>query len=129
MKQRILGIDYGDKRVGLALAEIGSIALPYKVLQNNGQKELLSEIKKIILEQKIDFLVLGMPLSLSGQENERYKITGDFLDFLKANLTLPIETVNEHFSSKIYQRQNIKKDIDKHAATAILDSFLSQNDQ
>ena len=88
----------------------------------------MAELKKIIAEQNIDFLVLGLPWSLSGKENERYRITNDFLDFLKNNLSLPIKTVNEQFSSKIYQRQNIKKDIDKHAATAILDSFLSQND-
>ncbi|MDD5749203.1 MAG: Holliday junction resolvase RuvX [Patescibacteria group bacterium] len=128
MRENILGIDYGDKRIGLALAEVGSLALPYKVIGNRGRQDLLKQIKEIIKENNISRLVLGLPLSLSGKENERYRITVDFLAWLKDNFDLPVETVNEQFSSRLYQRQNVKKDIDKHAAAAILDSFLSKND-
>lgn len=125
MKQKFFGIDYGDKRVGLAIAEAGSIALPYKVLQNNNLGELLAELKELIKTESVSLLVVGLPHSLSGNENERYRITMDFVNFLKTNLDINIETVDEQFSSKIYQRQGVVKDIDKYAATEILDTFLA----
>jgi putative Holliday junction resolvase len=127
MKQKFLGIDYGDKRVGVAIAEEGSIALPYKVLQNNNPKDLLGQLKDIIDIESVSLLVVGLPNSLSGQENERFRITRDFVDFLKSNLDIKIETVDEQYSSKIYQRQGVVKDIDKYAATEILDTFLARH--
>jgi len=125
MKQKFLGIDYGDKRVGLAIAEDGSIALPYKVLQNNNLGNLLEQLKEVIQIETISLLVVGLPHSLSGQENERYKITRNFVNFLKSNLDIKIETVDEQFSSQLYQKQGVVKDIDKYAATEILDTFLA----
>lgn len=127
MKQKFLGIDYGDKRVGVAIAEEGSIALPYKVLQNNNPKDLLGQLKDIIDIESVSLLVVGLPNSLSGQENERFRITRDFVDFLKSNLDIKVETVDEQYSSKIYQRQGVVKDIDKYAATEILDTFLARH--
>lgn len=127
MKQIFLGIDYGDKRVGVAIAEEGSIALPYKVLQNNNPKDLLGQLKDIIDIESVSLLVVGLPNSLSGQENERFRITRDFVDFLKSNLDIKIETVDEQYSSKIYERQGVVKDIDKYAATEILDTFLARH--
>ena len=125
MKQKFLGIDYGDKRVGLAIAEDGSIALPYKVLQNNNLGNLLEQLKEVIQIETISLLVVGLPHSLSGRENERYKITRNFVNFLKSNLDIKIETVDEQFSSQLYQKQGVVKDIDKYAATEILDTFLA----
>ncbi|MDP2812776.1 MAG: Holliday junction resolvase RuvX [bacterium] len=125
MKQKFLGIDYGDKRVGLAIAEDGSIALPYKVLQNNNLENLLEQLKEVIQIETISLLVIGLPHSLSGQENERCKITRNFVNFLKSNLDIKIETVDEQFSSQLYQKQGVVKDIDKYAATEILDTFLA----
>ena len=126
MKQKILGIDYGDKRVGVAIAEVGSVALPYKVLQNNNLKDLLEQLKNIIDVESVSLLVVGLPNSLSGQENERFRITKSFVDFLKSNMDIQVETVDEQYSSKIYQRQGVSKDIDKYAATEILDTFLAR---
>ena len=67
---KILGIDYGDKRTGLALAESNSMAAPYKVLTSQ-QQELITELKQIITEENIDAIVVGLPHSLSGQTNHR----------------------------------------------------------
>lgn len=125
---KILGIDYGDKRVGLALAELGSIAVPLKVIQNKGLGGLLEEIKEIIKSEEINNIVVGLPHSFSGNSNERLEITQSFVDFLKANLEIGISTVDEQLTSKMYENMGVKKDIDKHSATAILETYLAQND-
>lgn len=126
---RILGLDYGDKRVGLALGESGHGAFPYKVLSNDGRDSLLQKIRTVIREENIALVVVGLPYSLSGVVNERLQKTKDFVDFLRDNLSGPVQTVDERLTSKLYSRQGISKDIDKHAATAILDTYLEQHAQ
>lgn len=125
MRKNFLGIDYGDKRVGLALAKGSDLALPFKVLQND--KDLLTAIEKIAKEEEIDIVVVGLPHSFSGQENERLSKTKDFVDRLIDNLEIQVDTVDEQLTSKLYEKMGVKKDIDKHAASAILDSYLKIN--
>lgn len=126
---KYLGIDYGDKRVGLALAAPGSIALPYKVLANNNLEQLLAEIRAVIRAESVSLVVVGMPHSLAGVMNQRQAITKQFINFLSSQIDLPIKIVDEQFTSKLYTKQGVKTDIDKHAATAILDTFLAQNNE
>ena len=126
MKNKFLGIDYGDKRVGLSLAEDKGPALPFKILQNT--KKLIQDIQEIIDQEYISEVVVGLPHSFSGQENERLIITKNFIEKLQANLEIKVATVDEQLTSKLYEKMGVTKDIDKHSATAILDTYLSQND-
>ena len=58
----LLGLDYGEKNIGLAVADENSkMALPYKVLINNGEDFILKELKKIIIEEKISKIIVGLP--------------------------------------------------------------------
>lgn len=124
---KILGIDYGDKRVGLALAALDSIAAPYLILANKSFDSLLAELKKIIIAENIEIVVVGLPHSLSGQTNERLLLTEKFIDQLTQNLKVKVFTVDEQYTSKLYSQQGVKKDLDKYAAAAILDTWLEQN--
>ena len=124
---KILGIDYGDRNIGLALAEHNSIAVPYKVINNSKQEEILLKLKEIIKEEEIELLIIGMPYSLNSKENERTGITKKFISFLKDNLNLKIEIINEQFTSKLYTKMGLRDNLDKYSATAILDTYLEQN--
>jgi len=124
---KILGIDYGDKNIGLSLAEDNSIAVPYKILNNSSKEEVLEKLKDLIFEENIKLIVVGMPYSLDGTENNRTKITRDFISFLEDSLNIEVKIINEQFTSKLYEKIGIKKDIDKYAATAILDTYLEKN--
>lgn len=126
MNKKFLGIDYGDKRIGLALAENQGPALPFQVIQND--KNIWANLKDIIEQERIDKIVVGLPHSFSGQDNERQKITQKFIDHLKTFLDIGVEVVDEQLTSKLYEKMGIKKDIDKYAAAAILDTYLSQHD-
>ncbi len=123
----ILGIDYGDQNIGLALAEEKSIAVPYKIIKNNNLNQVLLELKEIIKEENIELLIIGMPYGLKGNENERTDITKEFISFLKNNLEIKIKIINEQFTSKLYIKMGLKDNLDKHSATAILDTYLEQN--
>jgi len=77
---RYLGIDFGSKRVGLALSdESGTLAFPYSVLQND--KTLLSEIERICKEQKVRLMVMGESKDFAGKDNA---IAKDAEEFRKA---------------------------------------------
>jgi putative Holliday junction resolvase len=91
------------------------------------QQELITELKQIITEENIDAIVVGLPHSLSGQTNERLQITEKFIADLKQQVDVSIETVDEQLTSKLYSKMGVTKDIDKHAATAILETWLAQN--
>jgi len=125
MVTHFLGIDYGDKNVGLALAQGSGPSLPYKVIQNTGQHKLLADISAVIKSEKIDIVVVGLPHSFSGKPNERLAITQKFVDDLQSHLDIKVATVDEQLTSKMFSRLGIKKDIDKYAASAILETFLA----
>lgn len=126
MKRKIiLGIDYGDKRLGLALAETGSMAIPYKILDNS--PDLFSRLENIIKEENISVIVVGLPHSLSGKNNDRLQITQKFIDDLKKHFSLEVATVDEQMTSVLYEKQGVKKDLDKYSAAAILETYLNIN--
>jgi len=122
MNRKFLGIDYGDKRIGLALAENKGPALPFKVILNDNN--LIDNIKKIIAEESISDIVVGLPHSFSGQGNERLRLTENFVSKLKKSLDINIDTIDEQLTSKLYEKMGVSSEIDKHAATAILETYL-----
>jgi len=131
-RKKVLGIDYGDRRVGLAMAEVGSIAVPYKILFNKNLETLIDDLDKIIKEENISIVVAGLPHSLTGYDNERIKITENFIKLLSKYLlaqNIPVKTVDEQLTSKLFYKMGVSQEIDKHAATAILDTFLSQTNE
>lgn len=126
--QKYLGLDYGDKNIGLSLGVLGSMAVPYKILANISQNNVIEELQKIIIAENIDGVVIGVPTSLSGNMNERADITLKFIQAAKEKLAVPVFTVDESFTSQLYTKQGVTKDIDKYSATAILETFLAQNE-
>jgi putative Holliday junction resolvase len=121
-------MDYGDKNIGLSLGELGSIAVPYKIITNISQESIIAELEDIIKNEQIDGLVIGTPTSLSGDQNERADITNNFIEYCRKNISVPVHVVNESFTSQLYTKQGVTKNIDKYAATAILETFLAQNE-
>ena len=133
---RALGIDYGEKRVGLALSDrLNLIASPYKTLKYISENELIINLKKIVLEKNIKVFVLGLPLNMKGEDTAQTKKVRRFKKHLKI-LQLPIVYEDEMFSSVIAKKalvlQNVKtghnkSEIDRTAAAIILQQYLDKN--
>ena len=134
---RILGIDYGDVRIGLALSDpLQIIASPFRTIQNRNNDFILKELGSIINEKKIESLVIGLPIGLNNQETIQTKKVRLFADQIKI-LGAPIYFQDERLSSisakKSLIMQNIKTGtnksmIDKAAAAIFLQQFIdSQN--
>ncbi|MGM0602379.1 MAG: Holliday junction resolvase RuvX [Bacillota bacterium] len=131
---RILGLDYGNRRIGAALSdEMGWTAQPLTVIDMHGHQEVLLELKKYIVKYNVEKIVVGMPYNMDGSSGKRVEITEAFINFLKNNLDLPIISWDERLTTSQAEnvlikadvsRQKRKKVIDKMAAALILQSYL-----
>ena len=122
-----LAIDFGTKRVGLAVSK-GTLAVPLVVLPN--QDDLFDELIRIIQEEEIKKIIVGL------SENEMAIKTREFAEELKKKIDIPIvfsdETLSSQEVEKRIQQQGIKKSvrsgpIDHFAAAIILEEWLEQN--
>jgi len=133
--KRILCLDYGEKRIGLALSDpLKIIAYPYKTIINSGLNNLKYEIEKIIANESIESIVIGLPIGLNGKDTIQTKKVREFrLQIL--DLNIPIYFEDERLSSlaaaKSMKMEKIKTGfnkgmIDKRAAAIILQQFLDK---
>ena len=134
---RILAIDYGAKRIGLALCDpLKTFAYPYTTIPNDDLT--FKELKKIISEQGIEKIILGNPLREDGLVSRMLKPILDFKTKLEKDFSLEVILVDESYSSSTAQERIIasvpKKSkrrekglIDKNAAAVILQEYLLEN--
>ena len=135
---RVLGIDYGDSRIGLAMSDpLKIIASPFKTIRNEGNKKCLQVFQSLIKEKDVEAIVVGLPIGLKGQETVQTKKVREFANLLYA-LKLPIHLEDERLSSvsaeKSMIQQNIKTGhnkglIDQRAAAIILQQFLDKQNR
>ncbi|MFA5163349.1 MAG: Holliday junction resolvase RuvX [Patescibacteria group bacterium] len=123
---KYLGIDWGEKRIGLALAdEETRLALPFKTVDS------LWAVQKVISEEEVGVIVLGVPLKLSGQ-GKLNQFWQAFKDNLEKQSNLPLALVDERLSSKgadaLFGSDKVKAGRDEIAAAVILQDFLDKND-
>ena len=134
---RILGIDYGEVRVGLALSDLTqTIAKPFKTINYKNFDDLLDQLKIIIIDNKVCKLVVGLPYNMKGEDTKQTIKVKEFISFLEFNLSYDIAFIDERLSSveaeKTMHKMNIKtghnkSDIDKIAASVILQEYLDSN--
>ncbi len=134
---RILGIDYGDARVGVAVSDLlGMTASGVRTIKNSGKKKLLDELSEIIDEYKPETVVIGMPKNMDGTEGFRADATRKFADELRSIYNGNIEFTDERLTTKEATRylnftntrgQKRKSVIDTVSACLILESYLSKN--
>ena len=132
---RILGIDYGSRRIGLALSDpMGIIASGIGTLENDA--DLLARIRQIVEENEVGRIVIGMPLTLRGEAGDAAAMVTSFVERLREILDVKIETLDERFTSSIAEqairdmgvgrkKRRDKAKVDEIAAVVLLQDYLS----
>ncbi len=119
-----LGIDYGEKRIGLAKGDgLLKIATPLKTILNGDG--ILNELAGIVNTEVIEKIIIGVPVSFDGQKNEFAEKITEFAEDVEARTDVPVELVNEIFSSKMAAENSTK--VDESSAALILQTYLDQN--
>ena len=131
---RILGIDYGERRMGLAVSDpLEIIAKPLRTLDRQNIPDLFFELQNIVKEKDINIIVVGLPLTLKGKYSEQTNIVQNFIDQLKQVVNIPVVHIDERLSSmaaiRSLQELGIKTGhekgrIDETAAAIILQEYL-----
>jgi len=133
---RIMGIDYGERRIGVAICdELGIAAHALRVIEHKGMPQVAAEISKLLEDHQVEVLVVGFPLLLSGEEGRQCQKVNDFIAELSKTVSVPIvkedETCTTSFAQEILstletKRNKRRKVVDKIAAAAILQSYLDR---
>lgn len=132
--KRILGIDYGSKRIGVAVSDpLNIIARGVRVLENS--RRLMDEIRTVVAEYDPAAVVVGMPLTLGGEMGAKAKEVEAFIVRLEREIGIPVIRIDERFTSeeahetlremgvKMMKRRS-KSAIDLMAASLILQRYL-----
>ena len=134
---RKLALDFGDKKIGVAISDaLGITAQGKGYISRTDLKKDLEVIIDYIEKYSIDEIIVGMPKNMDGSYGPRAQKTQEFINFLNNNLDIPIKTWDERLTSKEAEKVLIKADmsrsarkevIDQMAASLILDSYLQAN--
>lgn len=124
---KLLGIDFGTKRVGLAIGDTDSkVAVPLEVLLFD--ERFWDELVRLIQKEEIEGIVVGLPQTLRGEEGKIAEAVREFMGELKTRVSVPVYEEDERMSSKMADRfpEAAKKDRDAVAAAIILQSHLDR---
>ena len=131
---RILALDYGDKRIGVAISDpMQIIAKPFKTLDNTTNDNILLELNHIISKYDVEKVVVGLPVTLKNKYSIQTNKVDVFINLLKRNISIPVDSYDERLSSKIAIQALIeqgiktghnKKEVDKTAAAIFLQNYL-----
>ena len=136
---RILGIDYGEARVGIAITDkLNITAQGLETIQRNGSdKVILKKLDEIFEQYEVDTIVVGMPLNMNGTISKRAEITKEFIHKLKCKYNkMKIEAVDERLTTvQAHKTMNFldvkknkkKKIVDTISAVYILETYLNRN--
>ena len=134
--QILVGLDVGYKTIGIAVSDRSfTIATPINTVNRKGTNKDLSIIKEYLNEYKIGGFIVGLPLSLDGNENEQTNKIRKFCNQLQLFFSLPVEFWDERYSSDVifkelrksdFSSSKIKKKLDQQSAAYILQGYLDK---
>ena len=136
---RILGIDYGDSRVGISITDpLGITAQGLETIHHSGNdKIVLKRIEELVNQYGVETFVIGMPINMNGTKTERVEVTEKFINKLKCKFgKIKIETIDERLTTvEAHKTMNFlnvnkfkkKNIVDTISAVYILETYLRKN--
>ena len=129
----VLGIDYGEKRIGLSWGDELGLAVPLPAAVERTESARLRHIMQVLESRKVERIVVGMPYNMDGSLGFKAKEAGQFMARLRKLTQLPVVAVDErltthqaeeNFKSRKRKWDRKSGEIDSHAATLILQDYL-----
>ncbi len=132
---RIMGLDVGDSRIGVAVSDpLGVLASPLTIINRTDDDKAINEITAIIHEKGVEMVVAGLPLNLDGTRGAQAQKTEIFVNLLRSHLEIPVALRDERLSTvtakerlKETRRTGKHTPDDAAAAAVILQSYLDES--
>ena len=126
MPGRILALDHGAARCGCALSDpSGTLATPLEAIERPDTRRGLAAIARLVGEREAERVVVGLPLTLAGEEGEQAAAARAFAERLAAELSVPVELHDERLTTRLAERTGGGADADSRAAAHLLESYLT----
>ena len=120
-RMRYFGIDYGTKRIGIALSDPeGKIAFPQKTAENKGAARALKELAAVIRKGGAAKIIVGLPVGLDGKETAQTRVTRLFAEALAKKTGYTVILENEMFTTRMVRQQGVKEERADAAAAAVI---------
>jgi putative holliday junction resolvase len=123
---RVLALDYGSARCGVAVSDpTGMLATPIDSVDKPRSDRGLGEIARVVRERGVEEVVVGLPVSLSGEEGAQAAEVREFAARLAERLEVPVTTFDERYTTALARRTPGRLPEDSRAAAHLLESYLS----
>jgi putative holliday junction resolvase len=123
---RVLALDHGSARCGCAISDpSGTLAKPLEAIERPDTKKGLAAVARLVGDQGAERVVVGLPLSLTGEDSAQTRETRAFAARLGDALAVPVELYDERFTTKLAARTGGTGSLDSRAAATLLDEWLS----
>jgi putative Holliday junction resolvase len=124
---RILALDHGSARCGCAVSDpSGTLATPLPVVERPDSKKGLAAIVRVVDEQRVGRVVVGLPLTLRGEQGAQAAEARRFAERLQRRLNVPVELHDERLTTRLAERTGGSENADSRAAAHLLESYLAR---
>jgi putative Holliday junction resolvase len=123
---RILALDHGSARCGCAISDpSGTLATPLPVVERPDTKKGLAALARLVEEQGAERVIVGLPLTLAGEQGEQADSARAFAERLERRVNVPVELHDERLTTRLAERTGGAGDEDSRAAAHLLESYLA----
>jgi putative Holliday junction resolvase len=127
MPGRILALDHGEARCGCAVSDpSGTLATPLDAVERPDTRRGLAAIVRLAADREVERVVVGLPLTLAGEEGEQAAAARAFAERLAGELTVPVELYDERLTTRLAERTGGGANADSRAAAHLLESYLAR---
>jgi putative Holliday junction resolvase len=124
---RILALDHGEARCGCAISDpSGTLATPIGAVERPDTKRGLERVARLAEEQGAERVIVGLPITLKGDEGEQAERARTFAVRLGRKLSVPVELHDERLTTRLAERSGGSSDADSRAAAHLLESYLAR---
>lgn len=124
-----MALDHGAARTGVAVSDAtGTLATPRGVVERVGSAAGFAKLLALLADERPERIVVGLPLSLDGREHGQARAARDFARRLAAAVTVPVELVDERFTSRLADQRGGSAARDARAAATLLEHYLRMVD-
>ena len=123
---RILALDFGEARCGCALSDpTGTLASPIGAVERPATRRGLARIADLAREHDVERVVVGLPLTLAGEEGQQARATREFAARLAELVSVPVDLHDERLTTRQAERTGGGADADSRAAAHLLEAYLA----
>jgi putative holliday junction resolvase len=124
---KVMALDYGSARTGVAVSDpTGTLARPLGVVERAASESGLGELARLVREEDVERVVVGLPLTMRGARGEQAAETETFVEALRGVVAVPVELFDERFTTDLAQQTPGSAPEDALAAAHLLSGWLER---